>query len=71
MPSYVLERHDQDDGAIHYEIWDRDPSTYHRLCTIVEDPIEDTEYDELDEIDRGQALKDARLILKALVAYSK
>ena len=31
---YVVERDDQDDGSINYEIWDYRPDTYRRLCTV-------------------------------------
>lgn len=59
---YVVERHDQEDGAIQYEIWDHRPDTYRRLCTIAED---DVEFD-VDVDDRGRAKRDAELICAAL-----
>jgi hypothetical protein len=33
MP-WTIERHDQDDGSITYEIWDYNPKDYERICTI-------------------------------------
>jgi hypothetical protein len=60
---YVVERHDQEDGAIHYEIWDHRPDTYRRLCTVTEDPVEDCEE---PNTDRGRAKRDAELIARAL-----
>lgn len=62
MP-FVVERHDQDDGSIHYEIWDHRPDTYRRLCTVTEDPVEDCEE---PNDDRGRAMRDADLIARAL-----
>lgn len=59
---FVVERHDEDDGAINYEIWDHRPDTYRRLCTVTEDPVEDEEPCE----DRGRAMRDADLIVRAL-----
>jgi hypothetical protein len=60
---YVVQRHDQDDGSIYYEIWDERPESYRRLCVIEEDANDD--YDE-PCTDRGQAKRDADLIAKAL-----
>lgn len=62
---YVVERHDQEDGAIHYEIWDERPDTYRRLCTVREDYNDDSED---GSPNRGQAKKDADLIVRALNA---
>lgn len=62
---YVVERHDQEDGAIHYEIWDHRPDSYRRLCTICEPDVEDVDLDD-DEIRRGQAKRDAEMIVRAL-----
>lgn len=64
---YVVERHDQEDGSIQYEIWDRRPDTYRRLCTIAE---EDVEFD-VDVEDRGRAKRDADLICAALNRHSQ
>ena len=61
---FVVERHDQEDGAIHYEIWDIRPDTYRRLCTVCEDYADDD--DDLDPSDRGQTKKDADMIVTAL-----
>lgn len=33
---YVVERHDQEDGSITYEVWDTRPDTYRRLCSMNE-----------------------------------
>ena len=53
---FFVERYDQEDGSIHYEIWDHRPDTYRRLCTVCED----------ESPDRGEAKKDAELIVRAL-----
>lgn len=60
---YVVEHHDQEDGAIHYEIWDERPDTYRRLCTICEDYNDDSED---GSPDRGRAKRDAEMIVRAL-----
>ena len=60
---YVLERHDDEDGAISYEIYDYRPDTYRRICRVSELSA-DWEDDE-----RGQAKRDAELIVAALNAY--
>ena len=31
-----VERHDEDDGNVIYEIWDHGPKTYHMICSISE-----------------------------------
>lgn len=62
---FVIERHDKDDGSIEYEIWDYRPDTYHRLCTIAEEPVDD----DFDQEDRGQALRDATMVCAALNMY--
>lgn len=60
---YVIERRDDEDGSIRYEIWDKRPETYNRLCVISEDN------EDCDEPqDRGRAKKDAELIVRALNA---
>ncbi len=33
---YVVQRHDQDDGSITYEVWDERPDSYRRICSINE-----------------------------------
>ena len=55
---YHLERHDQDDGSITYEIWDYRPETYRRLCSI-------NEYDD-GASESNTTKQDAELIVKAL-----
>lgn len=50
---YSVERHDQDDGSITWEIWDTNVEHYRRLCSI-------------NDRDTRHALADARLIAKAL-----
>lgn len=61
---YVVERHDEDDGAIVYEIWDQRPKSYRRLCSLHE------WYDGGAEDDCGRVLStaksDAELICCAL-----
>lgn len=37
-PNWVLERHDEDDGSISWEIWDHDPHNYRRVITFNDDP---------------------------------
>lgn len=60
---YVVERQDQEDGSIHYEIWDHRPDSYRRLCTVCEDYNDDSED---GSPDRGQSKQDADLIARAL-----
>lgn len=50
---YSLERHDNDDGSITWEIWDTEPNFYRRICSINDDT-------------NRHAMADARLIAKAL-----
>lgn len=60
---FVVERNDQEDGSIVYEIWDHRPDSYRRLCVCSEDYCdEDVEPD----MDRGQTKKDADMIATAL-----
>jgi hypothetical protein len=55
MP-YTINRVDWEDGSISYEIMDERPdTTYRRVCAIYE-----------DSEDRGQAKRDAELIVCAL-----
>ena len=61
---FEVQRQDQEDGSIVYEIWDRRPDTYRRLCVCAEDYCEDD--DDLDPSDRGQTKKDADMIATAL-----
>lgn len=65
MP-YQVERHDQSDGSIAYEIWDTRPEHYRRLTTVYEHPVDDCEEPNLE---RGQAKKDSDLIVMALNRY--
>lgn len=60
---FVVERQDQEDGSIQYEIWDHRPDSYRRLCTVAEDYNDDSED---GDPDRGQSMKDANLIARAL-----
>jgi hypothetical protein len=48
-----VERHDQDDGQINYEIWCQDAPTYHRVVT-------------LNDWDNENAREDAELIVRAV-----
>lgn len=65
MNPFVVEKHDQEDGSIVYEIWDYRPDTYRRICICAEDYVdEDGEADE--ETDRGQTKRDADMIATAL-----
>ncbi|MPZ19513.1 MAG: hypothetical protein GEV06_16575 [Luteitalea sp.] len=61
---YAVDRYDEDDGSITYEIWDHRPDSYRRVCRVSEDPVDDAEYSP----DRGQAKRDAELIARALNA---
>lgn len=60
---FVVNRQDQEDGSIQYEIWDERPDSYRRLCTVSEDYCDDSED---GDPDRGQSMKDADLIARAL-----
>jgi hypothetical protein len=60
---FVVNRQDQEDGSIQYEIWDERPDSYRRLCTVSEDYCDDSED---GDPDRGQSMKDADLIMRAL-----
>jgi hypothetical protein len=35
---FVLERHDDDDGSIDWEVWDHRPASYRRLLTLNDSP---------------------------------
>jgi hypothetical protein len=61
---FVVERHDQDDGSITYEIWDTRPDTYRRLCSINEWNDGGDEDDEGRELSTAKA--DADMISTAL-----
>lgn len=61
---YVVERHDQDDGSITYEVWDHRPESYRRLCSLNEWNDGGAEDDE--ERDLSTAKDDAELIARAL-----
>ena len=65
LQRFTVERHDQEDGAIHYEIWDTKPASYRRLCVVCEDYNDDSDD---GSPDRGQSKKDADLIVRALNA---
>ena len=61
---YVVERQDEEDGSITYEVWDQRPDSHRRLCLMNDSCDGDTE----DELDRGPstAKADADLIVAAL-----
>ena len=61
---YVVERHDQENGSITYEIWDYRPDTYRRLCSLNEWNDGGDEDDEEHEL--STAKDDAELIVRAL-----
>lgn len=61
---YVVERHDWEDGSISYEIWDRRPDSYRRLCSLNEQNDGGTE-DKFDN-ELYTAKDDAELIARAL-----
>lgn len=56
---FVVQRNDNDDGSITYEIMDERPESYRIVCFVPED--EDEEGD-----GRGQAKRDADLVAQAL-----
>jgi hypothetical protein len=60
---YVVERHDEEDGSISYEIWDTRQETFRRLCRLSEVDAE------VEANDRGEARRDAYLICNALNAF--
>jgi hypothetical protein len=62
---YVVERHDQEDGSITYEVWDHRPESYRRLCSINEQYESETYSDE-DRRPQHCAKSDADLIVRAL-----
>jgi hypothetical protein len=61
---YVLERHDQENGSITYEVWDRRPDTYRRLCSINE--WDDGGYEDDKGRELSTAKSDAEIIVRAL-----
>jgi hypothetical protein len=61
----VIERHDEENGSISYEVWDHRPDTYRRLCSLNEwDDGGDLD-DDLD-IEKSTAKADAEMICCAL-----
>jgi hypothetical protein len=58
-PIWMVERHDQDDGSITYEIWDHNPETYRRITSV---------NDSLDE-EGENARKDAETIARAVNSH--
>lgn len=62
---YVVERHDQEDGSITYEIWDHRPESYRRLCSLNEWNDGGGRVDD-DGFEASTAKADAELIVRAL-----
>ena len=62
---YVVERHDQEDGSITFEIWDHRPETYRRLCSINE-MNESLDWSDEQKRPPHCAKSDAELIVSAL-----
>ena len=62
---YVVERHDQEDGSITYEIWDYRPDRYRRLCSLNEEN-DSHQFSDLDKRPEDCAKSDAELIVRAL-----
>lgn len=60
---FEVQRQDQEDGSIVYEIWDRRPDTCRRLCVCAEDYCDE---DVEPNPERGQTKKDADMIATAL-----
>ena len=42
---WVVERHDQDDGTVNYEIWCHTAPTYHRVVTLIDHDNENAKAD--------------------------
>jgi hypothetical protein len=61
---YVVERHDQEDGSITYEVWDYRPDTYRRICSMNE--WNDGGAEDNEERELSTAKDDAELIVRAL-----
>jgi hypothetical protein len=61
---YVVERHDQEDGSITYEVWDYRPDTYRRLCSLNE--WNDGGDEDKQSRELSTAKNDADLIVRAL-----
>ena len=61
---YVVERYDQENGSITYEIWDLRPDSYRRLCSLNE--WNDGGALDGDERELSTAKADAELICRAL-----
>lgn len=62
---YVVERRDQEDGSITYEIWDQRPESYRRLCSINEWNDSET-YNDEDKRPKHNTKSDAEMIARAL-----
>lgn len=62
---YVVERHDQEDGSITYEVWDERPESYRRLCSLNEQYESETWSDD-EKRPRHTAKSDADMIVRAL-----
>lgn len=56
MNRYRVERHDQEDGSITYEVWDYNPKTYRRMVETNDSPQEEGAW----------ALKDVTMIVNSL-----
>lgn len=62
---YEVERHDEDDGSITYEVWDHDPASYRMICSI-------SERDYIAKAgDKGSAIGDAKMVARALEAMAQ
>lgn len=64
MDAYVVERHDQEDGSITYEVWDRRAASYRRLCSLNE--WYDGGSEDEEELELSTAKADAELIVHGL-----
>lgn len=62
---YVVERHDQEDGSITYEVWDLRPDSYRRLCSLNE-LYESLTFNDDKTRPKHNAKSDAELIARAL-----
>lgn len=62
---YVVERHDQEDGSITYEVWDHRPDSYRRLCSLNE-WNDGGDLDDILDVELSTAKADAELIVRAL-----
>lgn len=64
---FVVERYDEEDGSISYEVWDLRSGSYRRLCTINE--LDDGGREDENGNELSTAKADAEMIVRALNFY--